>query len=573
MPTSAGGDETSSARLGAEIMNLLRGLRRPRLPRLNGIPGLSIVSPLHLFLVAASSALCGTGVIMVLNAEARLLQGNSYSIALAAGFIILLILYRETQKLLIKKSVRALEGALHEQRVRIAEALLKLDLNDIEELPQATIVDGLSIQHQALSQTIVPLIIGFQSLILLIFMTIYLFSQSVGAGLLTVIFAALIVQGYLSKATELQDTMTAAATADAALRRTSEEIGRGFKELRLNTAKIAAFETELKAQSEAVAEHRAGNAHIIGALVTTGNSAAYMLGAAVVFLLPVLTGAHGPDLLRIVTTVLFLLGPLGGVVGAIQQLSAAQFSLSTADAFEKRLVESAVSSIQTATSSVPAFESLELAGISYRHKRDHGEAAFAIRDIGFELRRGEVIFITGGNGSGKTTMLRVLTGLYHAESGAIRLNGAELAKDRLDEYRQLFTTVFSDFHIFQKPYGLDTDGIGRLRANLDDFDLGMKFPDEDFVSGYDPLALSSGQRKRLALALAMAERRPVMVLDEWAADQDPMSRDRFYRALLPKLRATGLAIVVVTHDDRYFDLADKRYHMEDGQLRLVAPTS
>jgi len=571
MTKPAEGEEASPARLGADVMNLLRGLRRPRFPTFTRIPGLSVVSPWDLLLVAASSALCGTGVIMVLNAEARLLQFNGYSIGLAGGFVLLLLLYRETQKFLIHKCVRAVEGALHEQRVRIGKTLLKLDLGDVEEVSPRAIVEGLSIQYQALSQTIVPLIVGFQSLILLVFMTAYLFSLSVGAGLLTIIFAALIVQGYLSKDADLQETMLHAAQADSALRRTSEEIGRGFKELRLSPVKVAAIEQDLTDQSQTVAAHRAGNAHMIGDLVTTGNSSAYMLGAAVVFVLPILTGAHGPDLGRIVTTVLFLLSPLGGVVGAIQQLSSARFALATIDAFERQLEERAHASEKTLTP-VPVFERLELVGIGYGHKREQADASFAIKDVSFALERGQVIFITGGNGSGKTTMLRVLTGLYHAQSGEIRLNGTTVSSDLLDEYRQLFATVFADFHIFQKPYGLDEDGIARLRKNLDSFDIGTKFPD-DLVAGYDPLALSSGQRKRLALALAIAEQRPVIVLDEWAADQDPASRDRFYRVLLPELKKTGLAIVVVTHDDRYFDLADKRYHMEDGHLRMVVPSS
>jgi putative ATP-binding cassette transporter len=78
--------------------------------------------------------------------------------------------------------------------------------------------------------------------------------------------------------------------------------------------------------------------------------------------------------------------------------------------------------------------------------------------------------------------------------------------------------------------------------------------------------LSQGQRKRLALVVAYLEDRPFYVFDEWAADQDPAFKDVFYQVLLPDLRARGKTVLAISHDDRYFHLADRRIKLEDGQI-------
>jgi len=244
--------------------------------------------------------------------------------------------------------------------------------------------------------------------------------------------------------------------------------------------------------------------------------------------------------------------------------------LSGIDQFERSLDELAKPA-QAAPPKQIAFQRLRMERVSYAHRHSLDEEGFAIRNVTIELRPGEITFVTGSNGSGKTTMLRVLTGLYEARSGLIAVNGTTVISDEnMEDYRHLFSTVFSDFHTFRKPYGLDEAGLATFLENAKDLGIDDKLP-ADFENGYDPEALSTGQRKRLALALALAEARPILVLDEWAADQDPGYRERFYRIILPRIKATGKAVIAVTHDERYFDIADRRYHMEDGHLKPVGP--
>ena len=215
------------------------------------------------------------------------------------------------------------------------------------------------------------------------------------------------------------------------------------------------------------------------------------------------------------------------------------------------------------------FARLELRGVthSYRHEKD--DRVFTLGPIDCTLVPGELVFIVGGNGSGKTTLGKVLTGLYPPETGRIFLNGAEVTEGARDDYRQTFSAVFSDFFLFDRFLGLPAAAeAGRINDYLERLQLSHKVRIEG--ERLSTTALSQGQRKRLALLTAYLEDRPVYLFDEWAADQDPSFKDVFYRVLLPELKARSKAVVVITHDDRYFDAADRIIRLESGKLRAAA---
>jgi putative pyoverdin transport system ATP-binding/permease protein len=175
-----------------------------------------------------------------------------------------------------------------------------------------------------------------------------------------------------------------------------------------------------------------------------------------------------------------------------------------------------------------------------------------------------MLFIVGGNGSGKSTLLRILTGLYHSQSGSITMDGTLISQETAVWYRSHFAVVFSEYHLFDRLYGLGNVPAERVNEMLQLMQLTDKtaYKNGRFTS----LDLSHGQRKRLALLVALLEDRPILVLDEWAADQDPPFRRFFYEELLPQLKQQGKAIVAVTHDDKYFDRADRVVKMEYGEF-------
>lgn len=178
------------------------------------------------------------------------------------------------------------------------------------------------------------------------------------------------------------------------------------------------------------------------------------------------------------------------------------------------------------------------------------------------------MFLIGGNGSGKTTLAMLLLGLYHPEQGVIRWNGRAIEAGNRDAYMQNFSAIFSDFYLFDQLYGVD---IERNRSLMDDYlqRLHLNHKVEIVNNRFSSLNLSQGQRKRLALLVAYLEDRPFYVFDEWAADQDPEFKHLFYTDLLPALKAQGKTVLAITHDDKYFNLADRCIKLDEGRITAV----
>ncbi len=211
------------------------------------------------------------------------------------------------------------------------------------------------------------------------------------------------------------------------------------------------------------------------------------------------------------------------------------------------------------------YESLELKGVTHSYMREGVEEPFILGPIDLSFRPGEVVFLVGGNGSGKTTLAKLLTGLYVPESGEVRLNGQTVSDETRESYRQLFSTVFSDFFLFDSLLGVEgRDLDARSRDYLARLQLSHKVRVVD--SKFSTTDLSQGQRKRLALLTAYLEDRPFYVFDEWAADQDPHFKKVFYLQLLQELKDRDKTVLVISHDDRYYDLADRIIKLDYGKV-------
>jgi len=101
------------------------------------------------------------------------------------------------------------------------------------------------------------------------------------------------------------------------------------------------------------------------------------------------------------------------------------------------------------------FEELCLEDIVFSYRDQYNNTLFTIDNINLTIKKGELLFIVGGNGSGKSTILKLLTGLYYPEAGTMRLNGKPVTRSDYPAFRELFSIIFTDFHLFEKLYGLD----------------------------------------------------------------------------------------------------------------------
>jgi putative ATP-binding cassette transporter len=206
-----------------------------------------------------------------------------------------------------------------------------------------------------------------------------------------------------------------------------------------------------------------------------------------------------------------------------------------------------------------------LINVTHTYHIDQEETSFVLGPINLKLHPQELVFIVGGNGSGKSSLAKLITGLYIPDTGEINLHDKLITDQNREWYRQHFSVVFSDFYLFEELLGLEDTNLDILAEKyLRQLQLDHKVTVKD--GQFSTTALSQGQRKRLALLTAYLEDRPIYLFDEWAADQDPLFKDIFYNEILPKLRQQGKTILVISHDDRYFHLADRMIKLDYGKI-------
>jgi putative ATP-binding cassette transporter len=339
----------------------------------------------------------------------------------------------------------------------------------------------------------------------------------------------------------------------------------GFKEIKLSRPRGNALEQEFSQNSKTVTDARKHIQTLFSTDFVMSQISFYLATGAVVFVLPMVTEVEPALVTKITTATLFLIGPISSVIGGLPAYANANAAAKNVLDLDADLSDAEKENNTTLTTPVLThFDEIRLEKLYFQYKEAEGEQAFEVGPISMNIKRGQTIFITGGNGSGKTTFIRLLTGLYQAKKGNIVVDGNVLSANKIDAYRNLFCAVFSDFHLFRKLYGIEpTDDI-----NIQDWLIHMEMDHKVHLENqeFTTVDLSTGQRKRLALISCVLEQRPIFIFDEWAADQDPHFRQKFYREVLPRLKENGQTVIAITHDDKFFDMADVHLKMTDGQL-------
>jgi putative ATP-binding cassette transporter len=284
------------------------------------------------------------------------------------------------------------------------------------------------------------------------------------------------------------------------------------------------------------------------------------------FLLPTMQNINPHTLTGYVLMALFLMGPLAGVLGSLSAFGRANVALQKIEKLGLSLSSRVTEECPlTKPERKPRFARLELRGVTHSYHSEKDDSNFILGPMDLLFRPGELTFIVGGNGSGKSTLAKIIAGLYPPESGEMRLDGKLVGDHNRDDYRQIFSAVFADFFLFENLLGDDAEDLdAQARRYLAQLHLEHKVKIRD--GQLSTIELSQGQRKRLALLAAYLEDRPFYLFDEWASDQDPQFKEIFYAQLLPELKARGKAVVVITHDDRYFSFADRIIKLDFGQL-------
>jgi putative ATP-binding cassette transporter len=524
------------------------------------LPRLLFMSALGGISTAAVLASINAGVQSVNN-------GNKPSLWAATLFLVALFLFMKTQAYVTITATAEIEGIIHRLRLRIMDHIRHSELLALDNIGLARIVASVTGDTQILTQASNMLCFTVQGAVLIFFVSIYVAYLSLAAFLLTfvIVFGAGIMFHLKNQRLSAQKAESAAWERRLFDRLT--DFLDGFKEVRLNSARSAELFEDAVDVSRVAANIKIRTQAETFKMIVNSQTSMYVLLGAVVFVAPTLSDSLGGSAISKATTaLLFVVGACFGLVQSIPILLNANAAASRIEELETTLRAAGTTAAKEIA--IPKrFETIEMRDITFRYVDKFSDAAFKIGPIDFTLQPGELVFITGGNGSGKSTFLRVLSGLYPPNSGEITLDGMRVDDHNRNTYRALMSAIFFDYHLFQRLYGIPEGGAAELERLLAQFRLSDK---TGLVNGeFRTLDLSGGQRRRLALIVSLLEKRPILLLDEWTAEQDPEFRRKFYDELLPDLMAAGATIVVITHDDRYLDeltLRARRVRMDEGRI-------
>jgi cyclic peptide transporter len=516
--------------------------------------------PLRKVVVLSAAAGLSSALVLVVINAATSADAGFRRIQLFLMFFAALIAYAVSHHFVLRRTTAEVELALHKMRYKLAQRLKSCSLRSLEGIEKASIVAAANKDAYVISQAAQPLVNALHASLLIAATCIYIGYLSYTALLAGAVLTVICVPIHLAHVRHLHSVMKECTSLENRLFTTQNDFLGGAKEMRLHEPRREALDRAFLETSQRAAFLKSEQRTKFAGMFVFSQIGFYLLLAVMVFMTPQIAGAGQGTVVATAMAILFILGPISTVLTVIPLIANANAAAENLDQIESRLAEGDEELDPVGADPPTSFDKIEAENLCYSY---HDESNFELGPVSVSLEPGQIIFITGGNGSGKSTLAKILCGLYRHDSGKINLDGERLRSSGLPRYRALFSTVFADFHLFDSLYGIEAEK-DEVHDLLLQFGLQGK---TEFKKGkFTTLDLSTGQRKRLAIVVALLEDRPVLLLDEWAAEQDPEFREYFYRTLLPDLKEKGKAVVVVTHDDRFFDVADVLLKLERGEV-------
>lgn len=511
---------------------------------------------------------CNSALIAFINrAVIRSGSGDS-SPVLIWGFVGLCLLLPVTRFVSSALLIKLSQKGIHDLRMHLSERILAAPLRKLEEMGPARLLGTLTDDVRMISIALIAIPAMCIQMAIVLGCLTYLAWLSWPAFLGLLVLMALAVASTLVPSFKARRVHRLARQTQDELFQHLHALTDGNKELKLHGGRRRAFMSHSLGASSASYQRYNVRGNMLDSVAGSWSQLVFF-GAvgALLFVLPRLVPMSHEVLMGYILTMIYMMVPLDLVIGSLMPtVLRANISLKAIESLGLSL-EQVTSERPASEISPPAWRSLELAGVTHTFKREGESGGFALGPIDLTFRPGELVFIIGGNGSGKTTLAKLLTGLYVPEAGEIRLDGQVVTDANRDAFRQRFSAVFSDFYLFDSILGIEAP---ELDAQAREYLVKLQLDGKVQISGgaLSTIDLSQGQRKRLALLTAYLEDRVIYVFDEWAADQDPMFKQTFYYQLLPELKARGKTVLVISHDDHYYHLADRVIKLANGQIEL-----
>lgn len=487
--------------------------------------------------------------------------------AVVAGFVALCLVVPTTRVLSQVLLTHLGQRTVYELRMRMSRRILGVPLRHLETLGAARLIATLTGDIPAITGVITAVPLLCINVAVTAGCLIYLGWLSWKVLLVVSVLIVVGVVSYQLPVARAMRRFRAAREERDDLFSHFRALTEGTKELKLHQRRRDTFlDRVLAATAARERHHQVWGQGIYTVAASWGQLLVFVVIGVVLFGLPVLGESPTRETLTgYALILLYLMTPLQMIMNALPNLGQAEVALQRVEEMGLDLDRHATERVFEPAPAPAPWQKIELRGVKHVYRREDDDLNFVVGPIDLELRPGDLVFLAGGNGSGKTTLAKVLVGLYPPHEGEVLVAGSPVTDDTREAYRQLFSAVFSDFYLFDSLLGLESPELdARARRYLEELRLAHKVAIED--GRLSDIDLSQGQRKRLALLTAYLEDRPVYVFDEWAADQDPTFRDVFYLQILPELKRRGKAVVVISHDDRYYGVGDRVVWMEYGKI-------
>jgi len=515
-------------------------------------------------IAAFASGACNAALIALVN---RLLNNGHATVALAWAFAALGLGKVLTSYFSQATLTRFAQTAVSSLRNELVRKILSVPLRKLETIGAPRLMVALTDDVMNITQAFLAIPIVAINIAILFGGAAYLGWLSWRVLLLMGVFCAIGAIGYRFFINRAQHYLALGREDEDHLFQSFRGLTEGIKELKLHRNRRGKFLAEsIDSVTRSFQDRNVAAENLFAAAQSWTHLLFFALLGLLLLIVPKFETITREGLTGYIVTVLYLMGPLMGVLSSFSAFGRATVSFDKISHLGVSLAQDSTESCPvTAEDKAFTFSRLDLVGVTHSYHVEKDDSTFVLGPIDLTVKAGEVVFLVGGNGSGKSSLAKMITGLYPPESGEVRLNGIPIIDSNRDDFRQIFSAVFSDFYLFDSLLGIDTtDRDAQAREYLKQLHLSHKVQISDGV--LSTTALSQGQRKRLALLTAYLEDRPFYVFDEWASDQDPMFKEIFYTRVLPELKASGKTVLVITHDDKYFDKADRILKLDFGKL-------